>query len=197
MDNRLNEYLDVIDSKNFKKIKELNVKYSQQNLNNIVIEIYDYNKLDPDKLKKVISMSFENHVQFNITEDFLIEIIIHYDIYSLKIILKHYLYNNDFIKCLLYKYKYNHHLFNSEFKEYIDYEKSKLFSNELLPLSILCKKYCERDSDQSFDLINVKNIVKILIENGTDVNKKMKMVKHCYSIYVIHIVRVIQICFLI
>ena len=117
-------------------------------------------------------MSFENHVQFNVTENFLKEIMDHYDIYSLKIILKHYLYNNDFIKCLLYKYKHNYHLFNSEFKEYIDYEKTKLFSNEFLPLSILCDKYCDIYSDQAYDLKNVENMIKILIENGADINKE-------------------------
>jgi len=89
--NCLNEYQNAINNKDLQLIKELNVKYSQNNLNDVVYELYLRYRLHRNVLKKIIFMSLETPRMFNVTNDFLNLIIKRNDIETLKLIFQ-YLY---------------------------------------------------------------------------------------------------------
>ena len=108
-------------------------------------------------------MSLENPLIFNVTNYFLILIIEHNDIETLKLIFNFYLYNNDLIKFLLYKYKYKQFLSDSEYERCRDNEIEIINLNEptrnnKLPLFVAYEN-------------NNEELIKLLIKNGADINK--------------------------
>ena len=162
--NCLNEYQNAINNKDLQLIKELNVKYSQNNLNDVVYELYLRYRLHRNVLKKIIFMSLETPRMFNVTNDFLNLIIKRNDIETLKLIFQYlYIYNNDLIKFLLYKYKNKEFLSDSEYKRCRDNEIKIINLNEptrnnKLPLFVAYEN-------------NNENLTKFLIKNDADVNK--------------------------
>ena len=166
MESILDDYQNAINNKDIELIKQLNNKYLFNEKNDILYNLFEGGRLNYKSLKNILFISLEDPTSFKITSKFLRKIIEQEDIRSLQLILNNYIYKNDLIKILLNKYKYKQSLSNSELKKYCDKEIIAVNLNESIndyetPLIDACIK-------------NNENIVRLLIENGADVNKKNK-----------------------
>jgi len=174
----LDDYQNAINNKDIKLITQLNEKYYFDTKKDILCDLYEDGSLNYENLKNILFILLEDPTIFKITSTFLGSIIKHEDIKSLQLILNNYIYKNDLIKVLLYKYKYQQLLSNSELKKYCSKEIKDINLNETIPdfdvtpLTFACKN-------------NNENIVRWLIENGADVNKENKdgntsLIEACY-----------------
>jgi len=133
-------YLVAIDLKDVKSINDLNRKHLKgSSINNeegidIFNTIYKRKLFDHKRIKKVIHMSFVNGIQFKISSYLLVSIINNKDLESLKLILENIFCDNNYIKSMLYAYKFkDRHSVN-----YIDkiiYNQLKSNNNDLSQLN--------------------------------------------------------------
>jgi len=141
-------------------IGELNKKYLKEDVINI---IYKSNFLDNDRLKKIISLFQESKV-IKISSDFLTSLIENDDTKKFRLILNHCIFDRNFIIKMLYHYKHHECMSDEQLKKSISNEINKINKDELntagnTPLIVACEK-------------NNKDIVKILIKNGANINMK-------------------------
>jgi len=118
MESYLDDYQNAINNKDIELLKQLNDKYLFNEKNDILYKLFEDGILNYKSLKNVLFLSLEDPTTFKFTSDFLGIIIKQEDIRSLQLILNNYIYKNDLIKVLLYKYKYKQCLSNSELKQY-------------------------------------------------------------------------------
>ncbi|OUM58897.1 hypothetical protein PIROE2DRAFT_64118 [Piromyces sp. E2] len=165
MERKLNEYLNAIDKKDPELIKHLNIKYSQNDINEIILELYNNKSLDQGRLKNIIYISLIYNINFDVTSKLIVSLIKNNDITSLKIIINNILYDNSFIRKLLHLYKCKKQISTNELNTYCDNERKKVNLNEIIK------------EDQNTPLISAcrqgnEEIVKLLIRNGANVNKE-------------------------
>jgi len=112
-------YQNAINNKDIELIKQLNEIYCLDKKKDILYDLYKDGRLNYENLKNILFILLEDHTIFKITSTFLGTIIKQEDIKSLQLILNNYIYKNDLIKVLLYKYKYQQSLSNSELKNIV------------------------------------------------------------------------------
>ena len=138
---------------------------------NIIDQIYKRELLDQNRIQKIISL--ENFFNFEVNVDLIISIIKMDDGKLLRTLYNNFIYNNSFIKELLYCYrnsknnKSTYFLSNSMLNQMITKETSKIDLNQLnsnrrfTPLIYACAEGKEK-------------AVAFLMENGVDLNKGNK-----------------------
>ena len=131
MESYLDDYQRAINNKDIELIKQLNEKYLFNEKNEILYKLFKNGRLNYKSLKNVLFISLKDPSTFRFTSNFLGIIIKQEDIRSLQLILNNYIYKNDLIKVLLYKYKYKQCLSNFELKQYYNKEINAINLNEI------------------------------------------------------------------
>jgi len=170
-------YLVAIDEKDVKSINDLDRKFLNENntstekKKDIYNILYKRKFLDQNRLQKLICMFLNDGIQFKITSSLLISIIEKEDIESLKLIVENIVYNNNYIKLLLYTYKFKTHLSNKKLENIFLGEINKICLNKL---SSVKKNKVLKFSLKS----NYEDFVKLFLL----VNMKMKNGKRYYPL---------------
>jgi len=150
-------YLVAIDNKDTKSIIELNSYYLKEKGNDILNIIYKRKLLDYERLKKVIYMFLKDDIQIKFTSDLIISFLERNDIKSLKLTIKNIIYDNNFIKSLLYAYKYNISYSNEKITDIYCHEINKINFNQL-------------NNDKKY------KIIKFAFENDYEVLEKILLI---------------------
>lgn len=171
MNNILIEYRKAFRAKDTKLILKLNKKYLQNDINDIndiVYILYENNRINHRVLRKIINMSIENYIKFDITTEFVGLIFRKKDGKALNLVLNNKLYNIHFIKFFLFKYKNKQSISTLELNKYCsDIKKIEEYLNSLIDNN------CDTHLIESCREGNEK-IAKCLINFGVNVNKKNK-----------------------
>jgi len=160
------QYVIAIDVKDLWSVNELNKKYikesciSKNNISNndIIYHIYKKGLLNKQRIRNIIDI--ENNIYFNISSAFITTLMTKKDIKLLTIIFKNFIYNDNYIKTLLYCYKNKTLLSNSNLEKLTFKERNKI---------VLCSKF--NDISLIYACIyNIEEMVIYLVENGANVN---------------------------
>ena len=160
-------YLIAIDEEDLSALTKLNNKYQQKN--DIILNFYKRKLLNQERIKKIIKLENDN-CNFIISGDFLVSLIDNGDDQLFKNIYNNFIYDNKFIKSLLYLYKNyakdknTNFSLNSKLEKIITKELGKIDLNKTNSdntcNSLICA--CEKRNE---------TMVKFLIKNGVEINK--------------------------
>ncbi|OUM58191.1 hypothetical protein PIROE2DRAFT_16617, partial [Piromyces sp. E2] len=164
-------YLVAIDLNDLKSINELNIYCLKQYINinmirnDILYEIYKRKLLDKYRLKRIISMIFEDGIQLKITPELLILLIENNDIEALKLIFENNYYNNNFIKSMLYNYKFKNKISDKNLKNIINNEINNFCLNKLNKEQ-KCRALALAAKNKYEKLMKILILSDITVENG-------------------------------